>query len=57
MEIRNPVEPVNELIGHVGKRLNQSDTGVGNIVIGPVWISQLHEALGLVNYILKTSII
>ncbi|CAB4733854.1 unannotated protein [freshwater metagenome] len=57
MEIRNPVEPVNELIGHVGERLDERYPRVRHVVIGPLRVAKLDETFRLIDEILESTVV
>ncbi len=57
MKVRHPVQPIDQLIGHVSEGLDERDTRIGNVVIGPGGIAQLDQSLGLIDEVLETSII
>ena len=55
--VGNPVEPVDELIGHPCEGLDEGDPGIGDVVVGPLRTALLHHALGLVDEVLEASIV
>ena len=55
VEVGNPVETVDELINHLGHRLDQRHAGVGDVVVGPGRAALLHKSLGVIDEILEVS--
>ena len=51
--VGHPVEPVDELVDHVGERLDEGDAGVADVVVSPFRAVLRNAPLGLVNQILK----
>ncbi len=52
-----PVEPVEELVGHVGERLDQGDAGVGDVVVRPLRAAPLDQPLGVVDQVLEAAVV
>lgn len=55
--LRHPVEPVDDLVGHMGDGLDQGHPGVRDIVIGPLGAALLDIALGVVDELLKATVV
>ncbi|MDQ1028086.1 hypothetical protein QF035_005668 [Streptomyces umbrinus] len=55
--LRHPVEPVDDLVGHVGDRLHQGDARVGDVVVGPLRGALLDVALGVVDELLEAAVV
>ena len=55
--LRNSIEPVQDLVRHPGEGLDQRDTRVRHVVIGPLGAALLHEALGIIDQILEAPIV
>lgn len=55
--VRDPVEPVDDLVGHVGHRLDERDTGVRDVVVGPLRGALLDVALGIVDELLEAAVV
>lgn len=53
----DPVEPVDDLVGHVGDRFHEGDTGVGHVVVGPLRGAPLDVALGVVDELLEAPVV
>ena len=51
------VEPVDDLVGHVGDRLDERDAGVGHVVVGPLRGALLDVALGVVDELLEAAVV
>jgi len=51
--IGHAVEPVEELVGHVGERLDQRHARVGDVVVRPFRTALLDEPFGIVDQILN----
>jgi hypothetical protein len=55
--VRNPVQPVQQLVHEVGERLDQGDARVGDVVVGPFRGALLHVPLRLVDELLEPSVV
>ncbi len=55
--LRDPVEPVDDLVGHVGDRLDEGDAGVGDVVVRPLRGALLDVALGVVDELLEAAVV
>ncbi len=55
--VRDAVEPVDDLVGHVGERLDERDAGVGDVVVGPLRGALLDVALGVVDELLEAAVV
>lgn len=55
--VRDPVEPVDELVGHVGDGFDECDAGVGDVVVGPLRGALLDVALGVVDELLEVPVV
>ncbi|RPK62978.1 hypothetical protein EES44_16130 [Streptomyces sp. ADI96-15] len=55
--VRDPVEPVHDLVGHVGDGLDEGDAGVGDVVVGPLGRPLLDVALGVVHELLEAAVV
>lgn len=55
--LRDPVEPVDDLVGHVGDRLHEGDAGVRHVVVGPFGGALLDVALGVVDELLEAAVV
>ena len=51
------VEPVHELVDHLGEGLDERDAGVGHVVVGPLRATSLDEPLGLVDEVLEAAVV
>jgi len=54
---RDAVQPVENLVRHPGKGLDQRDARIGHVVISPFRAALLHEALGIVDQVLEATIV
>jgi len=57
VQLRNLVQPKDQLVDHVGEGLDQRDSGVGHVVVGPLGSTLLKEAFRLVDEVLKGAIV
>jgi hypothetical protein len=57
VEVWHPIEPVDQLIDHVGEGLDESDTGVSNVVVRPLRAATLNQALGFIDEVLECPVI
>ncbi len=59
VEIRHPVQPIEQLVGHPGERLDQHHARVGDVVVGPpVEVAVLLDAqLRFVDEILEAAVV
>ena len=57
VQLRNLVQPEDQLVDHVGEGLDQRDSGVGHVVVGPLGSTLLKEAFRLVDEVLKGAIV
>ena len=57
VQVGHPVQPVDELVDEEREGLDERDTGIGHVVVRPLGVAQLHEALGLVDEILEATIV
>ena len=55
--VRDPVEPVQQLIGHPRERLDERDARVGDVVVGPLGTALLHHPFRLVHEVLETAVV
>ena len=55
--VRDPVQPVDQLVDHLGERLDQRDARVADVVVGPVGRALLHQALGVVDQRLEVAVV
>ena len=55
--IGDPVQPVDELIGHPREGLDQRDARVGHVVVGPLGTALLHHPFRLVDEVLETAVV
>ena len=55
--VRDPVQPVEQRVGHVGEGLDEGDAGVGDVVVGPVGAALLHHPLGVVHEVLEAAVV
>lgn len=55
--VRDPVQPVQQLVDEVGERLDQGDARVGDVVVGPLGGALLHVPLRLVDELLEPSVV
>ena len=55
--VGDPVEPVDQLVDHVGERLDERDAGIGHVVVGPLRAALLHDALGVVDEVLEAAVV
>ncbi len=55
--LRHPVEPVEQLVGHVRERLDQRHARVVDVVIRPAGAALLHEALRVVDELLEAAVV
>ena len=53
----HPVEPVEQLVGHVRERLDQRHARVVDVVIRPAGAALLHEALRVVDELLEAAVV
>ena len=57
MPVRDPVQPVDQLVHHLGERLDQRDARVADVVVGPVGRALLDQALGVVDQVLEVAVV
>ncbi len=55
--LRHPVEPVHDLVRHVGDRLDEGHARVGDVVVGPLGSALLDVALGVVDELLEAPVV
>ena len=55
--VRDPVDPVQELVRHPGEELDQGDAGVGDVVVRPLRATLLDEPFRVVDEILEAAIV
>ncbi len=55
--IRHPVQPIQQLVGHERKCLDQRDARIGDVVIGPGRAAIHHYPLGVVDQVLEPTIV
>ena len=55
--VRHAVEPIDELVGHPGERLDQGHAGIGHVVVRPFGAALLDEPLRLVDEVLEATIV
>ena len=57
VQVRDPVEPVDQLVDHLGNGLDQRHAGVGDVVVGPGRAALLDQPLGVVDEILEVPVV
>jgi hypothetical protein len=55
--VRDPVETVEKLVRHPGERLDQGDTRVRDVVVGPFRAVLLDEPLRVVDEVLEAAVV
>ena len=57
VQVRHPVQPVDQLIDHLRERLDQGDPGIGDVVVGPGRATLLDQPLGVVDQVLEMPVV
>ncbi|MEY9487362.1 hypothetical protein RKD26_003156 [Streptomyces calvus] len=55
--VRDPVQPVQQLVHEVRERLDEGDARVGDVVVGPLRCALLHVPLRLVDELLEPPVV